>query len=141
MAILLSCYRDITHVADKDSMLALLDKIDQDRPGREEKLKIAQQFEDLLAESSEEVKYLFKDILRCFGGKTMVNLLLMYSGLESFLVLMLIQLFFPTLQLACQALCDIPLSSFTSLSSIRTYLQDLRDYGGSREMRGHIFVI
>ena len=122
-------------------MLSLLDKIVQVRRERPEILEIAQHVAKNIANISEDVKLLFKDLLTCFKAQTMSDLLLNVSGLESALVLMLIQLYIPTSRSACQAMSDIPLSSFTSLASIRTYLDDLRDYGGSSEMRGHIFVI
>ena len=138
---MLSCCRNSDEYDDKDSMLSLLDKIDQRSSEIPQILEMAEQVAKDIANSSEEVQLLFKDILSCFGAKTMVNLLLVVTGIESVVVLMLIQLNIPKLQSLCQDISEIPLSSFTSLASIRTYLEDMRDYGGSSEIRGNMFVL
>ena len=71
----------------------------------------------------------------------METLLGKIEGVGLVLVLMIVHLCFPDLRQECNKLCDIPLSSFTSLSKIKTYLEDIRKFGKSSEKRAHILVL
>lgn len=75
------------------------------------------------------------------GGQNMETVLQLVDGVEKVLTLMIIHLCFPDLRPECQALCEIPLATFTSVSKIEAYLQDIIKFGVSTEMRGQVFVM
>ena len=80
-------------------------------------------------------------LLRCMKQEKMEALLPSIQGIEKAIILMVIHLCFPELRAECQAVSEIPLSGFRSLSKIQEYVKSIVDYGVSSEMRGRIFIL
>ena len=86
-------------------------------------------------------KLLCDRLLTCMKQEKMEALLTNIQGIEKAIILMVIHLCFPELRSECQAVSDIPLSGFRSLSKIQEYVKNIIDYGVSSEMRGRIFIL
>jgi GTPase SAR1 family protein len=63
------------------------------------------------------------------------------DGIEKVIVLMVINLCFPTLRPQCQSLCEIPLASFKSVTKIEQYAKAIETFGVTKDLLGRLFVL
>ena len=91
--------------------------------------------------TDEAKKSLCEKVLIIFQEDSFGSLTYSVDGIARVIVLMVINLCFPTLRPECQSMCEIPLESFRSVTKIEHYVTAIETFGVTKDLLGRIFVL
>ena len=95
----------------------------------------------MLHSAASSVRDLFINWRDCFSAESIEELMDGLEGIERIITLMLISLCFKNLRQECQSLCEIPLSTFESISKIHEYTEAIIKFGTTKDLVGRMFVL
>jgi hypothetical protein len=97
--------------------------------------------DSLMTNTDEAKKSLCEKILTIFHEDSFETLIYFVEGVEKVIVLMVINLCFPTLRTRCQSMCEVPLESFKTVTKIEQYAKAIETFGVTRDLLGRLFVL
>ena len=97
--------------------------------------------DSLMTNIDEAIQSFCEKVLTIFGEDSFESLMDSVDGIERVIVLMVINLCFPSLRPQCQSICEIPLASFRSVTKIEHYVKAIETFGVTKDLLGRIFVL